>query len=170
MKKWILWLGALVVLVLVALIWIPVSFPMKKSIAAVAIKHNDPTYLASLEIVIDGQYNYYLYKRDEFYGKFAIEGMEGTNKSDTLPYLWIDETWPVPLAYQTDDFRIYQFGSVISDQFLNHLFIGVSDAGSWDGADGTSIFAPAGTRLEAKQTWEQLSKKSEWLSAVAWED
>ena len=168
MKKALIIIISLAALVLLILYFIPISYPLKKTMTAIEIRHNDPQHIVQREIQIDGQYSLYLFKPDSFRGDLVIEGYDFTKNHEPSEIQIQNETTMLAYFKFGDDFGIIPFGPLLATRNFREVFIGVYENNGWGGGDGLSLFAPASTKGEAKAVWQTLSSIDPWVGASNW--
>ena len=172
MKKKIIILVAFILIVGVAICFLPWKHKINKTLNGVQTMIGNNEYIEEITIAVTGTYNKYLFKDDTFYGAISTNIHGDIWSRDKGKLVFSDNN--ASMVSLSNDNNGYYFGNLLCSENFSEVLILVcekSGDGSygWYGEDGVYIVAPAQNKVQAIETANKLREKSVWLSQSSWE-
>lgn len=163
------WTVVLCVALLLCVCLLPLPRALDRTMPAVRWRPDTDDY-EQITIEIRGTYLDFLFRADVFDGEIIVEGVPQSQKPSRLSPVQIGGDHR-PLYWEDDQAMLRAWGFIISLPAMNRFMIGLYDEnGSWDGATGVNITAPATTREEAVAVTNEVCAAygGDWLAEYRW--
>ena len=157
-------------LLIAAVCLLPLPRKIQRTCEALEWRCGDNEYSVKRTVTIDGVYYDYLFKDDQFKGKFIVEGYPFTSQASAYGYFIANHygsMWHLD-AHNLPDKSL---GSLLMRPNGKEFCVLIHEDGGWNGDDGLMLTGPATSREEAVKLTNKLSRKysRDWLGVRAFE-
>ncbi|MBQ4553308.1 MAG: zf-HC2 domain-containing protein [Clostridia bacterium] len=157
-------------LLIAAVCLLPLPRKIQRTCEALEWRCGDNEYSVKRTVTIDGVYYDYLFKDDQFKGKFIVEGYPFTSQASAHGYFIANHygsMWHLDAHNLPDE----SLGSLLMRPNGKEFCVLIHEDGGWNGDGGLMLTGPATSREEAVKLTNKLSRKysRDWLGVRAFE-